>query len=84
MNVAFVMILVVVCSNLAALTYARTAARVGEITVRTALGATRGRILAQLFTEALALVALAACSPRWWAIRRERRGRPCSSASRRS
>jgi predicted permease len=60
MNVAFVMILVVVCSNLAALTYARTAARVGEITVRTALGATRGRILAQLFTEALVLVALAA------------------------
>ena len=41
--------------NLAILVYARTVARLGEIAVRTALGATRRRILAQLFVEALAL-----------------------------
>ena len=45
----------VVAVNLAILFYARTVTRLGEIAVRTALGASRGRILAQLFTEALAL-----------------------------
>ena len=45
----------VVSVNLAILVYARTVARLGEIAVRTALGATRRRILAQLFVEALAL-----------------------------
>lgn len=45
----------VVAVNLAILVYARTVARLGEIAVRTALGASRRRILAQLFIEALAL-----------------------------
>jgi len=45
----------VVAVNLAILVYARTVARLGEIAVRTALGASRRRILAQLFMEALAL-----------------------------
>ena len=45
----------VVAINLAILVYARTVTRLGEIAVRTALGASRGRILAQLFIEALAL-----------------------------
>ncbi len=45
----------VVSVNLAILFYARTITRLGEIAVRTALGASRRRILAQLFTEALAL-----------------------------
>lgn len=39
----------VVAVNLSILVYARTVTRVGEITVRTALGATRARILLQLF-----------------------------------
>jgi putative ABC transport system permease protein len=52
----------VVAVNLAILFYARTVTRLGEIAVRTALGASRRRILAQLFIEALALsVAGAAC-----------------------
>ena len=45
----------VVAVNLAILIYARTVTRLGEIAVRTALGASRRRILAQLFIEALAL-----------------------------
>ena len=45
----------VVAVNLAILLYARTATRLGEIAVRTALGASRRRILAQLFIEALTL-----------------------------
>jgi predicted permease len=55
-----VMLLGVVCINVATLVYARTATRQGEIAVRTALGAGRGRIVAQLFVEALALAAGAA------------------------
>jgi putative ABC transport system permease protein len=49
------MLCLVVAVNLAILVYARTATRLGEIAVRTALGASRRRILAQLFVEALAL-----------------------------
>ena len=54
------MILVVIGTNVATLVYARTASRAGEIAVRTALGASRRRIVAQLFTEALVLSAAAA------------------------
>jgi len=50
----------VVAVNLAILLYARTVTRLGEIAVRTALGASRGRILSQLFIEALALTVLGA------------------------
>lgn len=50
----------VVAINLAILLYARTVTRLGEIAVRTALGASRGRILAQLFIEALTLTAFGA------------------------
>jgi putative ABC transport system permease protein len=50
----------VVAVNLAILLYARTITRLGEIAVRTALGASRGRILSQLFVEALALTLLGA------------------------
>jgi len=45
----------VVAINLAILIYARTMTRLGEIAVRSALGASRARILAQLFIEALAM-----------------------------
>ena len=54
-QVAIVLLLVVVCVNVAILVYARTATRQGEISVRTALGASRQRIVAQLFLEALVL-----------------------------
>lgn len=54
------MLLVVIGTNVAVLVYARTATRIGEIAVRSALGASRSRIVAQLFTEALVLSAAAA------------------------
>ena len=49
------LLLVVISINVAVLVYARTAARQAEIAVRTALGASRGRIIAQMFTEGLVL-----------------------------
>ena len=58
-NVVFLMLLGIVCANVATLVFARTATRGWEITVRTALGASRGRIIMQLFIEALVLASLA-------------------------
>ena len=52
----FVFLLVVACANVATLVFARTVTREGEIAVRTSLGATRRRIVLQLFGEALVLV----------------------------
>jgi putative ABC transport system permease protein len=49
------LLLAVVAVNVAVLVYARTAMRRGEIAIRSALGATRGRIVGQLFIEALLL-----------------------------
>jgi predicted permease len=57
---ALALLLVVVCVNVAILIYARTATRQGEIAVRGALGASRRRIVAQLFVEALTLAGVAA------------------------
>ena len=62
------MLLVVIGTNVAILVYARTASRTGEIAVRSALGASRGRIVGQLFAEALvmSLVASAAGLAMGW------------------
>ena len=59
-NGIFLMLLGVVCANVATLVFARTATRGWEISVRTALGASRGRIVSQLFIEALVLTSVAA------------------------
>ncbi len=59
-NGVLVLLLAVVSVNIATLVFARTATRGWEITVRTALGASRARIISQLFIEALMLTALAA------------------------
>ncbi len=50
----------IVCGNVGTLILARTATRTTEITVRTALGASRGRIVSQLFVESLILAVLSA------------------------
>jgi predicted permease len=54
------LLLVIVAVNVSILIYARTATRVGEIAVRSALGASRRRIITQLFVEAFVLSAVAA------------------------
>lgn len=59
-NGIFLMLLAIVCANVATLVFARTATRSWEITVRSALGASRGRIIGQLFTEAFVLAAIGA------------------------
>jgi putative ABC transport system permease protein len=59
-NVFAIMLLVLVCSNVALLLFARAATRENELVVRSALGASRGRIIAQLFAEALVLGGVAA------------------------
>jgi predicted permease len=60
MNGIVMMLLVLVCLNVAILVYTRTAMRQAEISVRTALGASRGRIVAQLFIEVFVLSAVGA------------------------
>lgn len=57
-NGIFLGLLAVVCANVATLVFARTATRGWEITVRSALGASRGRIIGQLFVEAFVLASI--------------------------
>lgn len=59
-QLAISLLLVVVAVDVAILVYARTATRAGEIAVRTALGASRKRVVAQLAVEALVLSVTAA------------------------
>lgn len=59
-NVFVGMLLVLVCANVGLLMFARAATRETEIVVRSALGASRRRIVMQLFAEALVLGGVAA------------------------
>ena len=60
LNLPFLFFLIVVSANVATLFFARTVTRQGEIAMRSALGASRRRIVAQLIAEALVLTVLAA------------------------
>lgn len=62
MQLTISLLLVLVCLNVAALVYARTISRTGEIAVRTALGASRRRIVTQLFVEAFVLSLVSAAA----------------------
>ena len=73
-NVLLLMMLVLVCTNVGMLMFARAALRTTDLAVRTALGASRRRILGQFFAEALVLAVLAAVlgllaahvAMQWW------------------
>jgi putative ABC transport system permease protein len=59
-NLPALLVLSIACLSVGTLIYARTATREGEIAVRSALGASRARIMSQLFVEALVLASVAA------------------------
>ena len=59
-NLPALLVLCIACLSVGTLIYARTATREAEIAVRSALGASRARIMSQLFVEALVLAAVAA------------------------
>src|SRR3954467_2878978 len=53
-------LLILICGNVGLLLFARAASLEADLVVRTALGASRGRIVAQMFAEALVLGGVAA------------------------
>ncbi|MBC8087655.1 MAG: ABC transporter permease, partial [Phycisphaerae bacterium] len=55
LNVFLVLLAALLCGNIAMLLFARAVSRERELLVRAALGASRGRLMIQLFAEALVL-----------------------------
>ena len=60
MHLPSLLVVLLACTTVGTLFYARTAIREGEMAMRSALGASRARIIGQLFVEALVLASIAA------------------------
>jgi len=66
------LVLAIACSNLATLLLVRGASRAKDLSIRLAIGATRGQLVRQLLTESLLLSiagGAAGCVLAWWGIR---------------
>ncbi|MEZ4426024.1 MAG: ABC transporter permease [Gemmatimonadota bacterium] len=59
MQSTMLLLLLILCGNVGTLLLARNTTRMGELAIRTALGASRARIVIQLFIEALVLALVA-------------------------